>query len=218
MYHYVTDKEYLKQTYSICADIVNQLVQNLKRYNIDAKMTNVGSKKRGLITQNENEPIDYDFNLNILNWSCFSPRDLKEQVIEAFNEVLETNGWENCQDSTSAITTAQRVLKKGNRTPFSIDIGIVKYDSFGVHRLIHEKTGFVAFDQYKWNQVPNSEKIIQMEEYLKPDCWPLVRKAYLDKKNMYLTRNDYSHPSFVCYIEALHEIYNQIRRRNGYWY
>lgn len=36
MYHYVTDKEYLKQTYSICADIVNQLVQELKHYEIDA--------------------------------------------------------------------------------------------------------------------------------------------------------------------------------------
>ena len=49
MYHYVTDKEYLKQTYSICADIVNQLVQELKHYEIDAYMATVGSKKRGLI-------------------------------------------------------------------------------------------------------------------------------------------------------------------------
>ena len=50
MYRYVTDKEYLKQTYSICADIVNQLVQNLKKYGIKSRMSAVGSKKRGLIT------------------------------------------------------------------------------------------------------------------------------------------------------------------------
>ena len=35
MYHWVEDKEFLKRSYSLCADIVNQLVQNLKKYGID---------------------------------------------------------------------------------------------------------------------------------------------------------------------------------------
>lgn len=65
MYHYVTDKVFLKESYSICADLVNQLVQRLKKYGIESKMSVVGSKKRGLVTQNEKEPIDYDFNLYI---------------------------------------------------------------------------------------------------------------------------------------------------------
>ena len=63
MYHYVKDKVFLKESYSICADIVNHLVQNLKSYGIKSRMSVVGSKKRGLVTQNEKEPIDYDFNL-----------------------------------------------------------------------------------------------------------------------------------------------------------
>ena len=49
MYHYVTDKVFLKESYSICADIVNQLVQNLKSYGIASSMSVVGSKRRGLI-------------------------------------------------------------------------------------------------------------------------------------------------------------------------
>ena len=219
MYYYVTDKEYLKQTYSICADIVNQLVQELKHYEIDAYMATVGSKKRGLITQNEKESIDYDFNLFIENADAFRADELKRRVMDAFNEVLNRNDWGDCQDSTSALTTEQRVLKKGNKTPFSIDVAIVKEDAWGtLHRLKHNKTGIVALDQWYWNMAPNSQKLWDMEDYLKPAYWQLVRDAYLDKKNMYLTRNDHDHPSFVCYIEAVNEVYAQVRRQNGIWF
>lgn len=53
MYRYVTDKEFLKKSYSMCADLVNQLVQELKSYGIQAKMSMVGSKKRGLIRKSD---------------------------------------------------------------------------------------------------------------------------------------------------------------------
>ena len=46
MYRYVEDKVFLRESYSICADIVNQLVQNLKSYGIESRMSVVGSKKR----------------------------------------------------------------------------------------------------------------------------------------------------------------------------
>lgn len=61
---------------------------------------------------------------------------------------------------------------------------------------------------------PNSQKLWDMEDYLKPKYWHKVKDAYLNKKNMYLTRNDYDHPSFVCYIEAVNEVYAQVRRQN----
>lgn len=60
MYKFVTDKVYLKESYRICAGMVNQLVQNLKGRGIQARMAVAGSKKRGLVTQNEREAIDYD--------------------------------------------------------------------------------------------------------------------------------------------------------------
>lgn len=211
MYHYVTDKEYLKKTYSICADLVNQLVQELKRYEIHSHMSTVGSKKRGLVTQNEQEPIDYDFNLFIDNADSFRENELKKMVMISFNEVLKRNGWGDCQDSTSALTTEQRILKQGNKTPFSIDVAIVKEDRSGtLHRLIHRKTGIVSFDQWYWNMCPCSHELWKKEDYLKPDYWQMVRDAYLHKKNMYLTRNDHNHPSFVCYIEAVNEVYAKV--------
>ena len=72
-------------------------------------MAVAGSKKRGLVTQNEREAIDYDFNLwieeaqNIDIWN--DPRQLKTTIIESFNEILVRNDWKTCDDSTSVITS-----------------------------------------------------------------------------------------------------------------
>lgn len=211
MYHWVNDKEYLKNTYSICADIVNQLVQELKNEGIIASMNVVGSRKRNMITQNKNEPIDYDFNLLIENGRNNDAGALKEKIRKAFNRVLAANRWGDCEDSTSALTTEQRVMRTGNKTPFSIDVCIVSYNHIGeLQRLIHQKTGCVAFDQYYWNVVPNSQELWKKEETLKPDYWIDVRETYLEKKNMYLKRQDNNHPSFVCYFEAVNEVYNKV--------
>ena len=110
----------LKESYSVCADTVNQLVQKLKSYGIQSSMSVVGSKKYDLITQNEKEPIDYDFNLwiesaeNIMS----DPRQLKCTIMEAFNEVLRHKGWGTCNDSTSALTTKKQVLDRKKQNTF----------------------------------------------------------------------------------------------------
>ena len=222
MYRYVEDKVFLRESYSICADIVNQLVQNLKNYGIESRMSVVGSKKRGLVTQNENGPIDYDFNLWIKSADDFNvvndPGILKQNVMAAFNEVLKRNGWKNCEDSASAMTTKQIILKKGNKTPFSIDVCLTREAGWGHwYRLFHKKTGRVSENQYYWMQGPSIINLHKKEAYLKPDYWMRVREAYLKKKNMYLCMQDNdNHPSYNCYIEAVNEVYTQVRRENGY--
>ena len=212
MYHWVEDKDFLKRSYSLCADLVNQLVMNLKGYDIDSSANIVGSKNRNMITQNENGKIDFDFNLLVESAENYDAGWLKETIQKAFNEVLSRNELDDCDDSTSALTTKTIQFRKGNQTEFSIDVCIVKRDRHGLHRLIHEKTGFAQYDRYYWNLVSNSNRLQEMEEALKPDYWQEVRDTYLDKKNMYLQRPwDHSHPSFVCYIEAVNEVYNKKR-------
>lgn len=216
MYHWIEDQDFLQRAYSDCADIVNQLVQELKKYDIDAEMNVVGSKKRNMITQNEDLPIDFDFNILVNNPDDYSSaRELKEDIKKAFDDVLERNGWNDCDDSTSVFTTKQMVFKKGNKTPFSIDVCIVKRDSYGLHRLIRQKTGNILLDSFIWNLVPDSKELRNKEKVLKPNCvyWQEVRETYIDKKNMYLRRPyDHDHPSFICYIEAVNEVYEKVRR------
>ncbi len=214
MYHYVEDKDFLKQMKGRCSNIINQLVQQINRDGeMEVKATIVGSGAKNLITQNEHLPIDLDYNLEIIDSGSFNTNNgtnIKEYVRKQFNIVLKANGWGDCQDSTSALTTEQRVFKKGNKTPYSIDLCIIATENDGWYRLIHEKTGFANTDRWFWNKGRNSEKLQQKIDWLKDnDFWLEVRETYLEKKNMYLRRNDHNHSSFVVYIETINEVYNR---------
>lgn len=221
MYHYVEDKEFLHKSYSFSADIVNQLVQHLNHFDIETRMTLVGSGSRNMVTQNGNGAIDYDFNLIIENAPDINDcRFIKNTVMSVFNEVLNWNNMKDCKDSKSVIETGNIYFTRGNQTEFSIDICIVYIDQDGFwHRLIHQKTGFAQFDRYFWNQGPNSNDIWEKEDYLKEiNRWKDVRDTYLKRKNMYLSRQDNWHPSFNCYIEAVNEVFskttNSLNERN----
>ncbi|MBR5637724.1 MAG: hypothetical protein IKW81_12420 [Pseudobutyrivibrio sp.] len=226
MYHYVEDKKFLHKSYSFSADIVNQLVQHLKHFDIETQMSLVGSGNRNMVTQNGNGPIDFDFNLIIE----YAPdirdcRYIKDTVMLAFNDVLDNKKLPNCKDSTSVITTREFHFTEGNQTGFSIDICIVYLDEDdNWYRLIHQKTGNVNFDRYYWNQGPNTREVWEREDFLKDNnYWNEVRDTYLKKKNMYLCRHDNWHHSFNCYIEAINEVYSKVaggtdkRNING-WY
>ena len=67
MYDWVKDKMLLKTTYSESADVVNRLVQELKRLGIQARMNVVGSKLRNMVLRNGKGQFDYDFNVWIEN-------------------------------------------------------------------------------------------------------------------------------------------------------
>lgn len=133
--------------------------------------------------------------------------------MDMFDVVLERNGWGNCQDSTSVISTEYREFKQGNRTGFKVDIAIVKKDYTGWQRLIHNKTGFVGMDRYYWNQAPNSRDLEDRVKWIKNNnFWADVRIVYLEKKNMYLSRQDEeNHPSFNVYIETINELFMRLR-------
>ena len=96
----------------------------------------------------------------------------------------------------------------------SIDICIVMEEGGDTYRLIHKKTECSAADEYYWNKAPSSKVVRKKADCIKKwGAWHLVREAYLDIKNQYLCRNDHNHPSFVCYTEAVHRVYNAERQR-----
>lgn len=215
MYHWIEDKEFLGAMRSLCSGIINELVQSINNDGllyVCAYM--VGSGARHLETQNEQEPIDLDYNLNILKCYDFDiNRDagaIKGYIQEMFDAVLARYNFWHCQDSTSALSTYRIHFTSGNQTEFKIDLAIVREkgnDSWC--RLIHDKTGFVSLDRWYWNEVPNSKGLNRKIEWLKNHHWDHVREAYLEKKNMYLRRGDRNHPSFNCYIEAVNEVFYQ---------
>ena len=216
MYHYVEDKNFLKKLRCLCSGIINQLVQSINAEDfmtVEAHL--VGSGAKNLETQNASEPIDLDYNLVVIDTKC-SINDcklIKEYVRKKFNFVLKRNRWSDCKDSTSCLTTEKKHFTEGNKTEFSMDLAIVHETHDGTwYRLIHKKTGSLSEDEWFWNIGPNSKSLVKKVEWLKKNNhWDEVRKSYLAKKNMYLRRNDYIHPSFNCYIETVNEVFNSAR-------
>ena len=218
MYHFVENKEFLKLMRRECSDLINQLVTLINNEGELVVQANlVGSGARHLETQDNNGPIDLDYNLVILksnNLNINDGRKLKKFIKERFDFVLTKNGWHNSQDSKSALSTEKRYFPEFEEISFSIDLAIIKLMGSSWYRLIHEKTGVVANDKWFWNEGPHSNGLNERVDWLKNhNLWESsknvkgVRETYLDKKNMYLTCNDENHSSFNCYIEAVNEVY-----------
>lgn len=211
MYHYLDDKEFLKKMKRLAGDIMQDACHILKEeYDIGANFYIVGSGAKNLIMQNESKAIDLDYNLEILRCEDFMAcRKIKECVRKAFNKALQIHGWGDCEDSTSSLTTEKRCFTQGNDTAFSIDVCIVTTIEGELNRLIHEKTGWVCHDKYYWNIAPNSKEVKRKVNYIKKaKKWQCVREQYKNIKNRYLRHNDHNHPSFICYIEAVNNVYN----------
>lgn len=216
MYHYFEDSEFLRRMRAESGALMQELCHRLKEdFDIGANSCLVGSGARNLVTQNANQPVDLDYNLEILR--CVDLNDcqaLKEAVKRAFDQVLRRHNWCPCQDSTSVLT-ARRAFRNRGEPAFSIDVCITMRDESGqYHRLIHEKTGFLCSDRWFWNKLPHSRGLKEKAEYIKQQGkWHLVREQYLNIKNRYLTQNDHDHPSFVCYTEAVSNVFNG----RGHW-
>lgn len=212
MFDYVKDKEFLSCMRNLCGEIMQESCHYLKEdYDIGAIFYLVGSGARNLIVQNSSLPIDLDYNLEIVRCDNFEDcRTIKECARKSFNKALQEHGLGDCEDSTSSLTTGRIHFVKGNRTEFWMDVCIVCKDSKKYfRRLIHQKTGFTYLDRYYWNEAPQSVRIQEKAKYIKKwGKWELVRMQYLDIKNRYLRQNDHDHPSFICYIEAVNNVYN----------
>ena len=123
MYHYLSDPNFKNALKKEGSKLSQELCHQLKiDYEIGSRIQLIGSAKRNMITQNENEPVDLDYNLVIVKTPIKDGRELKNAIKKSFNKVLRRNGYDDCQDSTSAISTRYYSFKKGNQTEFKFDI------------------------------------------------------------------------------------------------
>lgn len=214
MYEYVDSRE-LDRYRRDCSNTMTQLRDELNRqYDIVTQFTLVGSGShaRKLVTRNGNGPFDLDYNLIIVHMPNKYWDDLgllKETVRRTLNQIEKNEWFSDGKDSTSVITALLH-FKDTPQIEFSFDIAILaKNQSGNFCRLIHNKW----YNQYTWNEVPSSHNVRGKADLLKSDgYWGDVRKLYLDKKNMYLCRRDFNHPSFVVYVETINELYSRIYR------
>ena len=214
-YEFVYESE-AKRYRSDCSDVLKETCELLKEKGISAQFSLIGSGARNMITRNGEGPYDLDYNLLIMKaeeryWNDL--RLLKETVRNALNRAERNEFFSDAQDSTSCLTALLH-FKDTPNVEFSFDVAIIKKNPNGNYmRLVHNK----PWNQYTWNEVPRSHQVKDRADDIKEEgLWQEVRDRYLEKKNMYLFRQDHNHPSFVVYVEAVNEVYNKYFNGGGW--
>ncbi|WP_027727679.1 hypothetical protein [Treponema sp. C6A8] len=216
MFKFVNAKT-VKPYKNYCSDILNQLKNILQnKYGIDCDFYLIGSGAKNLVTQNEQESYDLDYNCviysipgnNSLN-STESLKWLKDTIRIELNTLLGDSFFRDAQDSKSVLTARLFFKNDPNKIEFSFDVAILAKNKNGNYcRLIHEKAFNIS--RFYWNEVPSSHYVCEKAEALKNEgYWQNVREKYIQLKNMYLERNDYDHPSFIVYVEAINHCYQK---------
>ena len=127
------------------------------------------------------------------------------------NKVLGQTRFRDSKDSTSCLT-AILLFRDNSAVEFKFDVAIVKRNSKGsLCKMVHNKNAWgYGNDQYTWTEIPDSHDVSQKARRIKSEgLWLEVRERYVDLKNMYLSRQDKNHPSFLVYVEAVNQVYNE---------
>lgn len=148
--------------------------------------------------------FNLEIDLNSLPPKYKSLKKLKDKIRGLLNQIIaDKDFFSDGQDSTSVISVPLH-FDNSKDIEFSFDLAIVSRNSYGnLQRLIHDK----SHNNYTWSPAKNSKDCDKKAERLKTaERWNKVRKRYLELKNQFI--NDINHPSFICYVMAINEVYD----------
>lgn len=189
-------------------------VQNLVRdwFTFDFRL--IGSGGKHLVTYNEGQPFDLDYNI-IIQKDKHSLHDkpaiIKEKFIEAFKAVFSktitgfnADEYFKINNSTSVITL--KYISSG-MLEFSFDVAIMQENENGyLEKIIFDKKNNV----FIWNKVKQSDNLYDKAVQVKQNYdWNKVRNRYLELKNKSLSNQDDT-KSFSIFVQVINEFYNKL--------
>lgn len=204
MFEYVSWAE-VKPFHKLCMQYFTEMQRILREdYKIRFEIRLVGSGSHRLVTRNEKEPFDLDYNLvfhKLPNSYQNDSGKLKRLIRSLLDKAVDQNVSFG-QDSTSSITYLSRDETGNVRFSFDVAILSVAKKTKKLQRLIHRKDG----DDFVWNDVFNSDGLDRKEKLIKErNLWNDLKEVYLKKKNDNLRSQD-PKSSYILYIEAVNEV------------
>lgn len=208
-YSFATNLE-VKQMKNSCAAVFYDVQDDVRDF-FTFSFQLIGSGGKHLVTHDDNNPFDLDYNIiiqkdkqNLHN----DPRRIKEIFYEAFRKSFKkhirdfnSNAYAKLNNSTSVITLKSISL---DQITFSFDVAIMQKNIDGsLERIIFDKnTG-----NYIWNIVKQSGNLYEKANTVKKNCdWNDVRNKYLELKNCYQSRNQ-DIKSFAIFAMVVNEFY-----------
>ena len=206
-FEYVAKKEW-KPVKLELMDLINE-VQDIVRNQFTFRFDFMGSVQLNMITQDVKLNVGYDFDVNIrVNDPDeeFTAFDIKNILINAFNQVVRNYGYSYCEDNTR-VFTIKEIDYFNSRILHSCDFAIVHDCDDGRQQYIrHNKNQ----NSYYWEFQPHGFNLQNKIEWLKQNkLWHDVEQRYLYKKN---TNTNPDKKSRSLRAEAINEICNE----NGY--
>lgn len=191
-------------------DIIRD-VQNDVRDKFTFQYEIVGSYSRNMITYDPKLNIGFDLDVNIYpndDDNEYSPKEIKQLLIKAFNKNIKKYGYSNVEDSTRVITIKIKDTEN-SKIIHSVDFAIVhNYEDDEGYKCQE----YIRFNKkkhsYTWEEQGNGfymldEKVKLIKE---EDLWTELRDMYLRLKN----ENTVNHKkSRSLFAEAVNNICNE---------
>lgn len=164
----------------------------------------VGSAKRHLVIRHHNRGFDLDFQIILQkNKNQLSEKNIKQLFIDLLNPLITSEGFNNCDDSTSAITI-KMVDERKSKIIAGYDIVILRKsidDIENTEILRHYKN--CNPEIWKFELLPDMKNASNQFRNIKgPKMWQELRERYYNKKI-----NDTSGKKS---FQLLHETVNEI--------
>lgn len=182
-------------------------VQNIVRPCFTFQFKSVGSSNRNMITYNRNSNIGFDFDFDLeINYyeENYSPKEIRNIIKNAINDVAPKYGYEHCEDSTRVLT-----IKKVNTYKCNV---LHSCDFALVHNCGNGKQQYIRFNKknnnYTWEfQGKGFKNLDNKITWLKRNrYWEELQDYYIDKKNCNNNPNKHSRSILA---ESINEMYQK---------
>ena len=190
-YKYPPQKE-VTELNKWCLSIIYNVQRLLKDYfTFDIRL--IGSGEKRLVTQNENECFDLDYNIIIQRDKqdlISNPKTIKDLFNDAFNKVLDQNVKDRHKVRNSTSVLKNEIIEK-DKLVFKFDVAIlVKADDDCYYKIIADKN--YNPPRYLWNKVKDSKNYLERFSIIKHQLedFSVFKDRYLELKNIHLSRND----------------------------
>lgn len=163
----------------------------------------VGSAKRNLVVRHHNKGFDCDYQIFLQkNKNDMSAKQIKTLLMELFNKYMPAD-FENCEDSTSAITIKKKSSTKNSALEFSYDIAIMrKRKEYDAPEIIRRNA-----DNYCWNFLSDMKNFGYHYGFISgQEMWSNLRERYYDKV---INERQKSEPVRRKSFQLLHEATNE---------
>ena len=158
------------------------------------------------------ECFDFDYNFIIPHPGTgysWKGEVIKDQFMEALKLALRGTKYSVCENSTSVITI-KVVDRKKSKIEHSCDFAIIYYPKNEIFDGYYYLKRLKSLNCYCFEKRSVASRVDEKLEYiLKYDNgWNRIKEEYLKLKN---SNNDPDKHSFALYLEAVNNVYNQLK-------